>query len=390
MAACISRISVFTHCNDLGGKVWNPAIRWTKKHAVFVVIEDEDGRQGLGECWCFDAAPDALVAFMRTDVVPHFLGNTLQDAFVIAQKLTERATLTARHGILASAISGIDIAMWSLVALCANQPIWQCLSPIGTGEVPLYASGGLYGEGKDRAQLVDEMVGHAQRGFRLSKMKVGAETLETDVARVCGVLDALPTQAKLIIDGVYSYSAVAALRLFDALPRDRIEAFQSPTKAWDYAGMATLAKAGVPVMATEAEYRDELHRKLVEEAGVAYLQTAPIACGGISRVRSLAQMVVDSPTRLTLEVSSTAVALMAACQIAAADPAIAHVEYHTVHTVFFDALRLHRQPEDCDRFSLPGTPGLGIALPISEVSAAFSTGDESIAQLPRETTKSLY
>lgn len=384
MSSRIARISVFTHCNDLGGKVWNPAILWTKKYAVFVLIEDEDGLQGLGECWCFDAAPDALVAFLRTEVIPHFLGNTLQDAIAISQQLTNRATLTARHGILASAVSGLDIAVWDLRAQRESQPIWKTINAAGTGDVGLYASGGLYGEGKTTKILTDEMAGHAASGFKLSKMKIGAETIKADVARVQAVLDVLSADTKLIIDGVYSYSADEAHRVFDALPYDRIEAFQSPTKAWDYAGMATLSKAGIPVMATEAEYRDELHIKLVEESRVAFLQTAPIACGGISRVHELAGLVADTPTRVSLEVSSTAVALMAACQIAAADAEIAHVEHHSIHEVFFDLLQLQRLRAIPNRFSLPDVTGLGIKLPMSEISAAFSMGDDTVTQMSRD------
>lgn len=125
---------------------------------------------------------------------------------------------------------------------------------------------------------------------------------------------------------------------------------------------------------------------LVEEAQVAFLQTAPIACGGISRVRAMSEMVAGTPTRLSLEVSSTAVALMAACQIAAADAVIAHVEYHSVHTVFFDALRLQKHTDD--RYSLPKNPGLGITLPNDAVSAAYSTGDDIMAQLPRKAVTS--
>ena len=64
----IKQIAVKFHCNDLGGKVWNPALRWTKKFAVFVELIDDAGRVGLGECWCFDSAPDALLAFLRTEV----------------------------------------------------------------------------------------------------------------------------------------------------------------------------------------------------------------------------------------------------------------------------------------------------------------------------------
>lgn len=386
MASRISRISVFTHCNDLGGKIWNPAIRWTKKYAVFVCIEDDTGHQGIGECWCFDTAPDTLVAFLRSEIIPHFLGISLEDIAPLAESLITRATLTARHGISASALSGIDIAMWDLRAQRANQTIWKDLSPAGNGTVALYASGGLYGEGKTPELLADEMAGHAQRGFKLFKMKVGGDTIPADVARVHSVLNALPSDAKLIIDGVYSYSADDALRVFDALPKDRIEAFQSPTKAWDYLGMARLSKAGVPVMATEAEYRPELHQKLVEDVQVAFLQTAPIACGGISRVRALSEMVAKTQTRLSLEVSSTAIALMAACQVAAADPVIAHVEFHSVHTVFFDALRLQAYPNS--RYSLPNDPGLGITLPIDDISTAYSTGNDDIAQMPRNAVTS--
>ena len=36
-----------------------------------------------------------------------------------------RATLTARHGMLASAHSGIDLALWDLKAQSAGAPLWQ-------------------------------------------------------------------------------------------------------------------------------------------------------------------------------------------------------------------------------------------------------------------------
>ncbi|WP_265516894.1 enolase C-terminal domain-like protein [Nitratireductor luteus] len=382
MSSRVSRISVSSHCNDLGGKVWNPAIRWTRKYAVFVEIETCDGRVGLGECWCFDAAPDALIAYLRTEVVPHYIGLGLDDFAVVAEALTRRATLTARHGILATALSGIDIAMWDLRAQQASRPLWARINQHGRGVAPLYCSGGLYGQDKTTADLTDEMSGMAREGFRLSKMKVGALSIEADVARVKSVLAALSEDARLIIDGVYSYTSDEAQRLFDMLPVERIEAFQSPTKACDIAGMAALSRAGIAVMATEAEYRDELHRQLVEEARVAFLQTAPVACGGISRVLELGRLVAGTETRLSLEVSSSAVALMAACHLAAADDAIAHVEKHTVHRVFFDDLNLVRRPGDL--FALPDRPGLGITLRHADVSAAFSFNSPVSVNGPQE------
>jgi len=369
----ISQIRVSSHCNDLGGKIWNPAIRWTQKYAVFVEIVDSNGQVGLGECWCFDTAPDALIAFLRTEVIPHFVGIPVEDAFDVAQQQIVRATLTARHGMLMSALSGIDIAIWDLKAQSSDVPLWQAIDPNAGGEFQLYGSGGLYGQQKTLQDLQVEMRSMADAGFQILKMKVGALSIEDDVKRVMAALDTLPEPYKLIVDGVYKYSADQALRLFDALPRHRIEAFQSPVAAHDYAGMATLVKHGVPVMATEAEYRDELHQKLVEDVRVPFLQTAPVAVGGISRVQELQRLIANSETRLTLEVSSTSVALVAACHLAAASKDIAHVERHYVHQVFFEQLNFVSSPDFPGQFSLPKVSGLGCFLPKDQVTVHFET-----------------
>ena len=58
---------------------------------------------------------------------------------------------------------------------------------------------------------------------------------------------------------------------------------------------------------------------------------------------------------------------MAACHLAASDRAVAHVEYHTVHTVFFDHLPL-TPPGGTGGHRLSATAGLGLDLPREEVT----------------------
>lgn len=376
----ITGLSVYSHCNDLGGKVWNPAIRWSKKYAVFIVLQNDQGITGLGECWCFDTAPDTLVAYIRTEVAPHVIGINVDDFSTIAQSLVSRATLTARHGILASAWAGVDIALWDMRSRAAHLPLWTFLqSQLNTkqsahGQVALYASGGLYGEDKRVDDLVVEMVGMAQRGFQIVKMKIGGLSIAEDVQRVMAVLDGLGDKHKLIIDGVYSYDSEQAIELYSALPSERIEAFQSPVKACDIAGMQALTDIGVPVMGTEAEYREELHLQLIEQRAVKYLQTAPVACGGLSRLINLTKLIDQSGNdtiKISLEVSSTAIALMAACHFAAASSHIAHTEYHFLHTVFFDDLLLAPVAKQPGIFQMPDEIGLGISLPQSAVKLEF-------------------
>jgi L-alanine-DL-glutamate epimerase-like enolase superfamily enzyme len=380
----ISKITVKTHCNDIGGKVWNPAIRWTKKFAVFIVIEDDTGRQGIGECWCFDTAPDALCAYLRTEVIPQFLNLSLDEVSGVIARMIKKATLTARHGILASATAGIDIAAHDLRAQHQSLPLWKSLNHKGTGRTRFYASGGLYGQNKDIAALVTEFEDMVEQGFDLMKMKVGALDRASDLARVKAVLAALPNTTKLIIDGVYSYTPDEAQRLFEELPSDRIEAFQSPVAAADIQGMARLTKAGVPVMGTEAEYRTEIHEKLIHDGAVAFLQTAPVACGGFNRLGELVDLVKGTDVRLSLEVSSTDIALTAACHFAAAHDVVAHVEYHFLHRVFFEHSALPQNegfPRNC---VAPMTEGLGVSIPPDQTETVFEMTVPIISEEPRQ------
>lgn len=372
MSTQIAKISVFSHANDLGGKVWNPAIRWTTKYSVFIVIEDDQGVQGVGECWCFDSAPDTLNAFLKTEVLPHFVGCTVEGSQPLFEQLISRATLTARHGLLASALSGVDIALADLEAKLAELPLHQFLAPQSESQTVVYASGGLYGENKDEAALSTEMCAMVSDGFNLLKMKIGALSIQQDLARIEAVLDALPREVNLIIDGVYSYTVDSAQQLFHALPPSRIVAFQSPLPASDISGMAVLNNAGVPVMATEAEYRTEIHQRLLEHNAVTFLQTAPIASGGVRRIRALHQSIKDTPVRLSLEVSSTAVAFLVAAHLSAAYNSVAHVEYHYVHQVFFDQLPGRVGESGTGIYALSDNYGLGIELDTSKVKHEFT------------------
>ncbi|MFK7853559.1 MAG: mandelate racemase/muconate lactonizing enzyme family protein [Granulosicoccus sp.] len=376
--SCITRFSAYSHCNDLGGRLWNPAIKWTKKYAVFVVLEDEKGIRGLGECWCFDSSPDALLAYLRTEVAPQIIGLDLSSYESVLADLTSRATLTARHGILASAMAGVDIAIWDLRSRDRQVPLWRYLDSGAIGDVQLYASGGLYGQDKDDADLASEMINMVEAGFSIVKMKVGALALDDDLRRVFAVLDALPEHIRLIVDGVYSYSFEQALALYQALPKERIDAFQAPVAADDTESMSRLCRLGVPVMGIEAEYRQEIHKQLVVCRAVKYLQSAPIAYNGLSGMIALCEQLSDTALQLSLEVSSTAVATLAACHFAAAFEQVAHVEYHYVHQVFFDQLPLSSSKQEFGRFELPNTPGLGIVLLEGSVVEAFTIARTSL------------
>lgn len=367
----IVEFRVSTAVNDLSGKVWNPLIRWTKKHSVFVELKTETGLHGLGECWCFDDQPDTLITYLRTEVAPHIVGKRVEKVHEVMGALMQRATLTARHGLLRSASSGIDIAHWDLRSKVDGIPLSQAIDGQSGDRVELYASGGLYGQGKSTDDLAEELSAYVALGFTTVKMKVGGLDIDADAERVSRARMAIGPEARLIIDGVYSFSYDRALALFDRVRKDDIAAFQSPVRVDELRAMRQLCDQGVPVMAAEAEYRSEVFAELIEGGAVAILQVAPIACGGISSTLELADRAEGAGITLSPEVSSTAVATMVAAHIGAAHRAVGPVEYHMVHQLFFEHLPFKVADLRDSAVSLPDAPGLGIGLPQGRVKEAF-------------------
>jgi L-alanine-DL-glutamate epimerase-like enolase superfamily enzyme len=357
-------VRVYSAVNDLAGKVWNPKIRWTRKHSVIVEVVTDDGLSGIGECWCFDRTPEPLVAFLRSEVLPFVVGAEAGDCRALHQALWSKATLAARHGILASALAGIDIALWDAAARRANVPLYRLLGG-DDGDLSVYASGGLYAEHKDADRLADELAGYVAQGFSQVKLKVGALSPAEDAARVERVRARLGDAVGLIVDGVYSYDAAGAAAFYRRIESAAVSAFQSPVAADDVAGMVWLVnECGVPVMALEAEYRLPVIRLLLERRAVAILQIAPVACGGLTPARDILDEAAAAGVPASLEVSSTAVATMAAFHLAAAHGAVIHAEHHMVHQVLFETLPFAPGAVSSGRLQLPDLPGLGLELPL--------------------------
>jgi L-alanine-DL-glutamate epimerase-like enolase superfamily enzyme len=135
--------------------------------------------------------------------------------------------------------------------------------------------------------------------------------------------------------------------------------------------MRNLCAQDVPVMMTEAEYRPEVFEQLIEGGSVKILQVSPIACGGITPLLELAERAAKVGIMLSPEISSTAVATMTGCHLAAALESINPVEYHMVHQVFFDHLPFSTNDLKGSKVSLPDTAGLGISLVSDNVKEEF-------------------
>lgn len=158
-----------------------------------VIIElTADGVTGLGYSYANAAAALVAEQLVERDVLNH-------DPFDIPalhSAMDRRVRNWGRPGLVASAISAIDTCLWDLKARLLEEPLLSLLGKV-RDEVHADASGGF--TSYTERELVDQLAGWSDEGFRCVKMKIGTHP-EEDVPRVASVQKTLNGKAELYVD----------------------------------------------------------------------------------------------------------------------------------------------------------------------------------------------
>jgi D-galactarolactone cycloisomerase len=190
----------------------------------------------------------------------------------------------ARPQVMA-AIAGIDIALWDLAGKALGLPVYRLLG----GEdprVPAYASGGYYGPdgGADPDGLIPEMLQYAGMGYRAVKMKVGGLSIETDVARVRAVREAVGETVDIMLDANMAYDVPEAIRAARAYEAFAPRWLEEPVRWYDSVdGTGQVAQATrIPIASGESELHRWGCRDLIGRGGVRVMQFDATRAGGVT------------------------------------------------------------------------------------------------------------
>ncbi|MDE0220337.1 MAG: mandelate racemase/muconate lactonizing enzyme family protein [Spirochaetaceae bacterium] len=182
------------------------------------------------------------------------------------------------------AMSAIDNALWDLRGKVTGQPAWKLLGG-AQRELPAYAAGGYYQEGKGLAELAAEAAHAVELGFRAVKMKIGwaGATLREDAERVGAVREAIGPDVDLMIDANNAWDFATALRFALLVERHDPYWFEEPVHADDVQGSAALARAQpIPIASGENEFTRWGFRDLIDARAAHYIQADPNVCGGLT------------------------------------------------------------------------------------------------------------
>lgn len=326
-----------------------------KRDYTVVEVETDEGITGLGLTWWHHPA-----VIIREYLQQHVVG---EDPFCI-EKIWDRMyreIYRERKGAAICALSAIDLALWDILGKKLGQPVYRLLGGF-RDQVPCYASGGYYREGKGVSDLAKEMSNFVGRGFRAVKMKVGGVGLEKDVERVKAVRNAIGQDVELMVDANNAYSVKQALLAGRQYEKYRVAWLEEPVWPDNVKGSALVAQAlDMPIAAGELEYTRYGFRDLVHSAAADILQPDVMFCGGFSEALKIAHLA----GAWHLPISPHAAHDFSVHYVAAVANGLS-VEYFLRETDAMKEMELFEETlEPKNGFlELPGKPGLGVELSV--------------------------
>ena len=195
------------------------------------------------------------------------------------------------HGDRAVAVATLDMALWDLAAKAEEKPLFRLLAERFRGGraedvVEVYAAGGYYYPGKNRAALQDELRGYLDQGYRQVKIKIGGEPLADDLQRIEAALEVVNGGDALAVDANGRFDLPTALRYAEALAPYRLRWYEEPGDPLDFDLLAEVSTASATPLATgENLFSVGESRNLVRYGGLRkerdFLQMDPGLCYGL-------------------------------------------------------------------------------------------------------------
>jgi len=295
--------------------------KWVKaRTALIVKIVTENGTVGWGEAFCHDAG-HAIEAIICETLKPHLLGRNPLHINVLWDHLYNWTKDYGQKGLVISALSAIDIALWDILGKVSNLPIVTLLGGQFFERIQGYATGLYMRDAEDdRSNLVDEARSYVDQGFEHLKMKVGYG-LAKDIRNVTAVREAIGSNIHLMIDANHAYDATTAIRLGKELFHLNLDWFEEPVSPEDIDGYLDVRKAlDMAIAGGEAEFTRFGFRRLITQRAVDIVQPDICATGGLTEGRRIADMARTWHIRCIPHVWGTAIGRVASLHFIASLP----------------------------------------------------------------------
>jgi mandelate racemase len=270
---------------------------------VLIDIVTDDGT--TGSTYIFSYTPTALepLATLTKNIVTGIIGEPA-DPETVYSLLDARFRLLGNQGLVAMAISGIDMALWDAKAKREGTPLCEL---IGRGAQPIrvYDSMGQMSP----SETAREVEASLERGFRAFKIKAGHPDPAVDVAVVRSIRDVAGEDVWVAADFNQAFSVEEAIRRMRVLDEEEIAWIEEPVHATDYLGHAAVrSEIRTPVQTGENWWGVADMEKSIAVGASDYVMPDVMKIGGVSGWRAAARLAdrtsLPVASHLFVEISS--------------------------------------------------------------------------------------
>ena len=245
---------------------------------TLVIVEARaGGRTGIGYSYTHRSAADVV-----NDTLAGVVGGTDAMRPGAAWSLMWNAVRNyGQTGLVSTAVSAVDIALWDLKARVLDRPLMQVLDAVHDG-TPIYGSGGFCNYTDQ--QLRDQLSRWVESGIPRVKMKTGRDPAR-DRERLAAAREAIGDDVELFTDANGAFTRTQALRWAEIYAGFGVRWFEEPVTSDDLAGLHVVrdrAPAGMDVTAGEYGWNLPYFQRMLDAGSVDCLQVDVTRCGGVS------------------------------------------------------------------------------------------------------------
>jgi L-alanine-DL-glutamate epimerase-like enolase superfamily enzyme len=350
---------------DEGRPHWVSHFVVPRANEILIRMRTDQGIEGIGIATSYTPIEAAIKAF-RTGISELIIGEDplaperlYQRIFALTSQRIASEKGWSREAIVRIS-AAVDIAAWDIIGKAAGLPLYRLFGGYRSA-VPCYVTCAYYRDGKDMAELKDEIQMLKAQGHTGFKGKVGGLSLREDIERMALIREIIGDGNHLMIDVNRAWdldTAIEGARLLEPL---RPRWLEEPVRWADDRRELKLLKmqTRIPLSGGESELTSYGCRAMLEEQAISILQFDCTMMGGYTEGRKLAAL---------CELNHVEVAPHHDCfihaHIVAASPAGCIVESFTDPERDPLQAELFENPPKIAKgwLTLNETPGLGLSL----------------------------
>ncbi len=357
---------------------------------VFVKVATDEGITGVGDasgCWPGEPGVVSTIEYLASYVVG-------EDPFNIEklwQKMYFGSYFVGLGGIVNSAITGIETALWDIVGKALQTPVYNLLGGRCRDKVKLYthcdAWGGGEFEQKDTREALKKQVriildqgftafkthlsniGRWRRDVESLNRQLDRETIRNTVTKLEILRGAAGEDIEICIDVNGLLNAMSAIRLGKALEKFDLVFYEEPVPPENIAAMKEVKDAiRVPICTGERLYTTYGFREILEMNAVDIIMPDITKCGGLSQAKKIAAMAENHYVTVAPHNYNSRLCAIISAHLCASIPNFLMLEFPWPDVPWADKVISPPPKVENGYLELPTGPGFGVDLVDEEIA----------------------